>query len=85
PGPAQLAPLAGTYDFSGTQLVISVVGKRLYIEGQGEPKHRLMPLSETEFFLEPLQAVVVFQKEGDNVARIVFAVGDHTMTAARLN
>lgn len=84
PDPAQLAPLAGTYDFSGTQLVITTVGKRLYIEGPGEPRHRLLPLSETEFFLEPLQAVVVFQKEGDKVARIVFAIGDHTLTAARV-
>jgi len=26
----------------------------------------------------------VFQKDGDQVARIVFAIGDHTLTAARL-
>jgi len=84
PTPEQLAPLAGSYDFSGTKLLISAVGKRLYIEGPGEPRHRLLPLSETEFFLEPLQAVVVFQKDGDQVARIVFAIGDHTLTAARL-
>ena len=84
PTPAQLAPLAGNYDFTGTALVITAVGKRLYIEGPGEPKHRLLPLSETEFFLEPLQAVVVFQKEGDQVARIVFAIGDHTLTATRI-
>lgn len=85
PAAEQLAPLAGTYDFSGTQLIITAVGKRLYIEGPGEPRHRLLPLSETEFFLEPLQAVVVFQKDGDKVARIVFAIGDHTLTATRLN
>jgi CubicO group peptidase (beta-lactamase class C family) len=80
----QLVPLAGTYDFSGVALSISAIGRRLYIEGPGEPKHRLLPLSATEFFLEPLQAVVVFQKDGDQVARMVFAIGDHTMTAARL-
>ncbi len=85
PTAAQLATLAGTYDFTGTNLVISAVGKRLYIEGPGEPKHRLMPLSETEFYLEPLQAVVVFQKDGDRVVRLVFAIGDKTMSAARKN
>jgi len=84
PTAEQLTPLAGSYDFSGTKLSISAVGRRLYIEGPGEPRHRLLPLSATEFFLEPLQAVVVFQKDGDQVARIVFAIGDHTLTAARV-
>jgi D-alanyl-D-alanine-carboxypeptidase/D-alanyl-D-alanine-endopeptidase len=80
----KLAPLAGNYDFSGTTLTISVSGKRIYIEGPGEPRHRLQPLTETEFLLEPLNAVVVFQKEGDKVARIVFAVGGTSMIAPRI-
>lgn len=84
PAPEQLVPLAGTYDFSGTKLIVTVAGKRLYIEGPGEPKHRLSPLSEREFFIEPLQAAAIFQKDGDKVARLVFALGDHTMTATRV-
>lgn len=85
PTPEQLVPLAGTYDFSGTKLIVTVGGKRLYIEGPGEPKHRMSPLSDHEFFIEPLQAAAIFQKDGDRVARLVFALGDHTMTATRVD
>ena len=81
----RLAPLAGSYDFSGTKLVVTVDKKRLYIEGPGEPRHRLMPLTETEFLIEAINAAVIFQKEGDKVVRLVFAVGDQTMTAARVD
>ena len=56
------------YDFSGTKLTVTAEGKRLYIEGPGEPRHRMLPLSATEFWLEPLQAAVIFQKEDDKVA-----------------
>lgn len=84
PTPEQLVPLAGAYDFSGTKLVVSVDGKRLYIEGPGEPRHRLVPLTETEFLIEAINAAVIFQKEGDKVARLVFAVGEQTLTAPRV-
>ncbi len=85
PSAEQLIPLAGTYDFSGTKLIVTVGGKRLYLEGPGEPKHRMSPLSDHEFFIEPLQAAAIFQKDGDRVARLVFALGDHSMTATRVD
>ncbi|MFN0252782.1 MAG: serine hydrolase domain-containing protein [Kofleriaceae bacterium] len=85
PTAEKLVPLAGSYDFSGTKLVVTAVGKRLYIEGPGEPRHRLMPLTETEFLIEPINAAVIFQKEGDKVVRLVFAVGEQTLTAARVD
>ena len=85
PTPAALAGLAGTYDFSGSKLIVSAVGKRLYIEGPGEPRHRMLPLSAKEFFIEPLQAAAIFQDEGGKVVRLVFALGDHTMTANRVD
>ncbi len=84
PTPDKLAPLAGSYDFSGTKLLVTADGKRLYIEGPGEPRHRLMPLTETEFLIEAINAAVIFQKEGDKVVRLVFAVGEQTLTAARV-
>jgi hypothetical protein len=43
-----------------------------------------MPLSPTEFYIEALQAVAVFQKDGDKIARLVFAIGDNTFTAPRV-
>lgn len=81
----ELVPFAGTYDFGGQKLIVSVGGKRLYIEGPGEPKHRLSPLSDHEFFLEALQMPVIFQKEANRVTGIIFATGDHTLVATRVD
>lgn len=85
PSVAELVPLAGTYELTGTKLVVTLEGKRLYIEGPGEPKHRLAPLSDHEFFIEAIQAAAIFQKDGDKVARLVFAVGGTTLTAIRVD
>lgn len=85
PPPDSFAAYAGTYDFSGTKLVVTAVGKRLYLEGPGEPRHRMLPLSATEFFVEALQAAAIFQKEGDRVVRLVFALGSNTLTATRID
>lgn len=85
PTAEQLAPYAGNYDFTGTKLVVTAAGRRLYIEGPGEPRHRMLPLSETEFFLEPLQAAAIFQKEDGKVVRLVFAIGGNTVSAARVD
>ena len=79
-----LKPLAGKYEFSGTQIEVVVDGKRVYIEGPGEPRHRLVPLSEREFWSEALQTVAIFEAENGNIARVVFGVGDHHITAARV-
>lgn len=80
-----LVPLAGTYDFQGNHLKVTVDGKRLYIEGPGEPRQRLLPLSDHEFFLEELQAPVVFQKADGKVGSIIFVVGGKTFNAQRVN
>ncbi|MGE3459685.1 MAG: serine hydrolase domain-containing protein, partial [Kofleriaceae bacterium] len=74
PTPDKLASYAGTYDFSGSKLTIRADGKRLYIEGPGEPLRRLAPISDHEFLLEELQALAIFQREGDKIARIVFVL-----------
>ena len=65
--------------------MVTLEGKRLYIEGPGEPKHRLAPLSDHEFFIEAIQAAAIFQQDGDKVARLVFAVGGTTLTAIRVD
>lgn len=83
PTPAQLAPLAGTYDLSGTHLALTVEGKRLYLSGQGT-KVRLVPFNDHEFWIEDLQSVAVFERDADKIARIVFVAGGTRLTAARL-
>jgi hypothetical protein len=85
PGPAELAPLAGSYDLGGATLQVSVEGKRLYLSGSGEPRHRLAPIAEREFWLESLQSLAVFETEGGKVARIVFGIGDRRVAAARVD
>lgn len=84
PGPDKLASYAGTYDFSGTKLTVKAIGKRLYIEGPGEPPRRLSPISDHEFLLEQLQALVAFQLDGGKVARVVFVVGGQQLIAPRV-
>jgi hypothetical protein len=80
----QIQPFAGTYDLTGTKLKVTVDGKRLYIEGPGEPRHRMSPISDHEFWIEALQSAAIFDKDGDKVARVRFVVGDHALTAPRV-
>jgi serine-type D-Ala-D-Ala carboxypeptidase/endopeptidase len=83
-GPADLAPLVGTYDLSGVKLKVTVEGKRLFLEGPGEPRHRLAPISQNEFWIEALQSVATFEKSGDKITRVVFGVGERTLGAPRV-
>ncbi len=84
PTAAQLAAYAGRYDFAGTQLSVVAAGRRLYLEAPDEPRVRLLPVSEHEFWIEPLQAVAIFQQEGGVVARVVFGVGARQIAAPRV-
>lgn len=85
PSAAELAPLAGTYALSDTKLQIVVEGKRIYLEGPGEPRHRMSPISDHEFWVEVLQSVAVFEKDGDKVTRVLFGIGDHMLAAQRVD
>ncbi len=83
PTAAALATYVGRYDFSGTPIEVTL-DKRLYIQGPGEPKVRLVPLSDHEFWIEKLQGVVVFEKDGGHVKQLLFLVGGKTMPATRI-
>ena len=85
PTAAQLVPYAGNYDLGGSRLQVTLDGKRLYVVGAGEPPHRLVPISDHEFWSEALQTVAVFERDGDRVARLVFALGDHQIAATRVD
>jgi len=84
PGAADLAAFAGNYDLSGTTLQVVAEGKRLYLTGPGEPRHRLLPISDRQFLLEALQTIAGFEREGGKVIRMVFGVGDHMVIAPRV-
>ena len=83
-GPAELAAFAGSYDLGGTPLQVVAEGKRLFLSGPGEPRHRLTPISDHEFWLEALQSIAVFEKDGDQVARVVFGIGERRVVAPRI-
>ncbi len=85
PDAAQLAEYAGKYDFQGTQLAITVEGKRIYLQGPDEPKLRMLPISDHEFWLDRFQSVVVFEREEGKIKRAIFILGDKQLSAARLD
>lgn len=84
PTAAQLASYAGNYDFSGTTLAVVVHGTRLYLEGPGEPRHRMAPYGDRGFWIDDLDAGAKFAMEGEAVKGIVFQVGGKTLTAPRV-
>jgi hypothetical protein len=83
PTAADLAPYAGTYDFAGQPFAVIAQGKRVYVQGTGEPKERLIPVAERTFWLESAQALVVFERDGDKVARAIIMIGDKRIAAPR--
>ena len=85
PTPDQLAPYAGHYDFQGMKINVAVRGKRLYVEGPGEGPIRLVPLSTSEFWIEQLQSMAAFDTVDGKVSRIVFEIGDHQLSAPRVD
>jgi len=84
PTAAQLATYAGNYDFSGTPLTVVVAGKRLYLEGPGEPRHRMAPYGERGFWIEDLSAGAKFVLAGETVKSMVFEVGGKRLNLPRL-
>ena len=84
PNADQLKPLVGTYDLSGDKLNVVATGDRLYIEGGGI-KLRLVPANDHEFWVEALQAIAAFETKAGKVSRIVFVVGQNSMSAARID
>jgi CubicO group peptidase (beta-lactamase class C family) len=85
PSAAALASYAGTYDFQGAKLAVTAEGKRLYLQGPGEPKMRMLPISATEFWIDPLQSVAVFERDGAKIKRVVFLVGENQLSAPRVD
>jgi CubicO group peptidase (beta-lactamase class C family) len=84
PTPAQLTSYLGKYDFTGTVLAVVVDGKRLYLEGPGEPRHRMAPITDRAFWIEGLQSAAQFVPGKDGaIDSLVFKVGDRQIVAPR--
>jgi D-alanyl-D-alanine-carboxypeptidase/D-alanyl-D-alanine-endopeptidase len=80
----QLATYAGTYSLQGEPLAVTVKDKRLYITGRGAPPYRMIPLDDHDMWIEQLQAVVNFQKRGNEATRAIFSVGEQQVVANRV-
>ena len=44
----------------------------------------MLPIRDHEFWIESLQSVASFEKEGGKVTKAIFIVGDKQMTAPRI-
>jgi CubicO group peptidase (beta-lactamase class C family) len=76
PDPSTFAALVGRYQVGNATADVVARGKRLYLIEEHQPPTRLLPLSTTEFFLEPVQAPMAFDVEdGKAVALVVFVGG----------
>jgi CubicO group peptidase (beta-lactamase class C family) len=82
---AALAAFAGTYELAGAQLRVVADRGRLYLEGPGEPRHRLAPISDHQFWLEAVQSIATFDQENGAPVRVRFGIGDHTVVARRVD
>jgi hypothetical protein len=67
------------------KIEIKADGKRLYIENPNEPRIRMIPLSPHDFWVEQLQSIATFEMRDAKVARIVFQIGEHQLTASRID
>jgi len=84
PAPSAFAPLVGHYKVGNADVHIVAKGKRLYlVEGKERPT-RLEPLSATEYFLEDVQAPVVFHVAGDKADALLILVGGQKVTGTRI-
>jgi hypothetical protein len=45
----------------------------------------MIPISSNQFWIESLQAIVAFEREGDKVARAVVMVGEQRIAATRVS
>ncbi|HEY0192120.1 MAG TPA: serine hydrolase domain-containing protein [Kofleriaceae bacterium] len=84
PSVTEVADALGTYDIRGTKITVASQGKRIYLEGTGEPRHRMVPITDHEMWIEVLENVAVFDKEAGKIVRVGFGVGDHMLVANKV-
>ena len=61
---------AGTYELTPTfQLVVSVEGEQLMLQGTGQPKVQMFAESDAKFFLKVVDAVVEFVRNDKGEGR----------------
>jgi CubicO group peptidase (beta-lactamase class C family) len=81
---ALLAKYAGKYDFQGKQVAITAKGKRLYVEAPDEPKFRMLPISDHDFWIDPLRLVITFEQKDGKISRAIFVLGPNQISAPRV-
>jgi serine-type D-Ala-D-Ala carboxypeptidase/endopeptidase len=82
----ELASYAGGYNLAGSPFVVSAAKRRLYIEGQGEPRRRMIPIGPQTFWVDGLDALAHFDVDPSTkaVRGLMFKVGDKQLSAARV-
>jgi CubicO group peptidase (beta-lactamase class C family) len=84
--PALLAAYSGKYELRpGLVATFSTEGNVLYVEAPELPKTQMTPVSESEFYVKPVQAKVTFPRDGDGkVSKIQVIMGGQEITGLRL-
>lgn len=85
PDAALAASYAGKYEFQGKQIAITQTGARLYVEAPDEPKFRMLPISDHEFWVDSLRLVIIFEQKDGRVARAIFVLGPNQISAPRVD
>ena len=75
----------GQYDYVGGIMTITREGNQLFAQLTGQPKLKIFPKSQTEFFWKVVDAQITFvrNKKGE-IAHVIHHQGGQTLTAPRL-
>lgn len=83
--PAVFDKYIGKYDAGeNNTVVITKESNKLFAQGTNLPVYRLLPASETEYFLREVNARLMFKVSGDKADSILINMGGNEITAIRL-
>ncbi len=84
--PSILADYVGVYQLAPSVTVtVSHQDDRLYVQVTGQPRAEIFPTSETEFFLQVVDAQISFVREGDGtISQLILHQGGRDVPAKKI-
>ena len=85
-GHDQLLGLAGTYEYSPDfHIEVTVSGNKIYLQGTGQPRFRLRPMNELQFFMNEADIEIHFVRVGAEIKELVIHQYENKMPAKRIS
>ena len=82
--PEKLVKLAGTYEYSSDFLIeVTVDRGKLFLQGTGQPRLRLRPMSPLTFFLKEADLEIHFIEKDGNVSELIIHQYENQMKAKK--